>query len=147
MISLLYPMGPSLLVLSCMLTRPNCLHLGLRKAILSWLSVQTCRLTFEMVKGLEVGVLLVGSQLSVILCHKIFCANILNFWQPPEDANDKGKVGYINFKRVVWHEAFWHLLESIADHSATGFWVKCADHVNRHLFPVIMMLSADYEEQ
>jgi hypothetical protein len=67
--------------------------------------------------------------------------------QVDEDANEKGKTGFVNFKRVVWHKAFYKLLESISAHSKTGFWYECGDLITRHLFPFILILSADYEEQ
>jgi hypothetical protein len=38
-------------------------------------------------------------------------------------------------------------LESIHAVSETGFHLKCADGITRHFFPVILILSADYEEQ
>ena len=28
-----------------------------------------------------------------------------------------------------------------------GCWVRCGDKVERHLFPFVFILSADYEEQ
>ncbi|KAH7903322.1 hypothetical protein BJ138DRAFT_1020830, partial [Hygrophoropsis aurantiaca] len=54
---------------------------------------------------------------------------------------------YVNFKRVVWHKAFAKLLESISLLSKTGYAHKCYDKVLRYLFPLILILSADYEEQ
>ncbi|KAH7917227.1 hypothetical protein BV22DRAFT_974760, partial [Leucogyrophana mollusca] len=70
-------------------------------------------------------------------------------WLPvvPEDAIEDGKLTYTNFKRVVWHEAFHKLLESIIPLSKTGFPHTCYDDVVRWLFPLILILSADYEEQ
>ncbi|KAF8215222.1 hypothetical protein K438DRAFT_1562013, partial [Mycena galopus ATCC 62051] len=53
---------------------------------------------------------------------------------------------YINFKQVVWHKAFFKLLESIAAHSKTGIWTKCRDGIERQLFPLVLILVADYEE-
>jgi len=64
-----------------------------------------------------------------------------------EDEDKKGKSEYVNFKRVVWHESFRKLLESIVQYSKTGCWVQCGDQIPRHLFPIILILSADYEEQ
>ena len=64
-----------------------------------------------------------------------------------EEAEESRKKGYVNFKRVVWHESFYELLDSIHAHSKTGFHIKCADGIVRHLYPVILILSADYEEQ
>jgi len=70
-------------------------------------------------------------------------------WLPilVDDEEEKGKKDYIDFKRVVWHDSFRKLLETVREHSHLGFWVKCGDGITRHLFPMILILSADYEEQ
>jgi hypothetical protein len=74
--------------------------------------------------------------------------NILDdFCQVEEDPEESEKTAYINFKRVVWHEAFFLLLKTIISHSKTGYWIECADKVKHWLFPVILILSADFEEQ
>ena len=39
------------------------------------------------------------------------------------------------------------LLNSITTHSQTGCWVRCGDGVEHLLYPVVLILSADYEEQ
>jgi hypothetical protein len=67
--------------------------------------------------------------------------------QVPEDEAEKGKKGYVDFKRVVWHAGFRILLESVAEYSYTGCWNKCGDDILRSLFPAVIILSADYEEQ
>jgi hypothetical protein len=59
----------------------------------------------------------------------------------------KEKKNYIDFKCVVWHESFCKLLETVFEHSHTGFWVKCGNGITHHLFLMILILSADYEEQ
>jgi hypothetical protein len=64
-----------------------------------------------------------------------------------EDAAESGKAKYVNFKRVVWHDSFRKLLASISELSKIGFHIECADGVTRHVFPAILILSADYEEQ
>ena len=53
----------------------------------------------------------------------------------------------MNFKRVVWHDSFYELLDSIRIHSKSGYYIRCADGIVRHLYPAILILSADYEEQ
>ncbi|KAF8166643.1 hypothetical protein K438DRAFT_2065546 [Mycena galopus ATCC 62051] len=63
-----------------------------------------------------------------------------------DDTAESGKTGYVNFKHAVWHAAFFKLLESIAVQSKTGIWVKCGDGVERQLFPLVLILVADYEE-
>lgn len=69
-------------------------------------------------------------------------------FQIEEDPEFTGKTDYVNFKRVVWHNSFLKFLESIKQLSWNGFWKKCADReAPRHIFPLIFVLSADYEEQ
>ncbi|KIK98401.1 hypothetical protein PAXRUDRAFT_9570 [Paxillus rubicundulus Ve08.2h10] len=70
-------------------------------------------------------------------------------WLPivPEDAEEEGKLGYTNLKRVVWHESFVKLLEAVALYSQTGYAHTCYDQLMCWLFPLILILSADYEEQ
>ena len=48
---------------------------------------------------------------------------------------------------MVWHRAFYELLASIYKLSQTGRHVKCADGKECHVFPAILILSADFEEQ
>ena len=51
-------------------------------------------------------------------------------------------------KRVVWHEAFLEILKTLEEYSKTGwFFTGSADGIPLWLFPVILLLSADYEEQ
>ena len=64
-----------------------------------------------------------------------------------EDAAESKKPGYVNFKHVIWHKSWYELLASIHRLSKIGSCVKCADGVVRHIFPIILILSADYEEQ
>lgn len=63
---------------------------------------------------------------------------------PPEH---KDKSNWVNFKRVIWHESFHKLLETIQGISETGRWVNCGDGIARRIFPLILILAADYEEQ
>jgi hypothetical protein len=58
-----------------------------------------------------------------------------------------GDKSHADFRRAVWHSSFKVLLESISIHSRTGCWVRCGDGINRLLYPVILILAADYEEQ
>ncbi|KAK0435233.1 uncharacterized protein EV420DRAFT_1678556 [Desarmillaria tabescens] len=71
-------------------------------------------------------------------------------WLPivEEEEDHKGKPSWINFKRVVWHEAFWKILGSLAQYSHSGyaFQPPNSDKVII-LYPFILILSADYEEQ
>ncbi|KAF9470064.1 hypothetical protein BDN70DRAFT_770837, partial [Pholiota conissans] len=70
-------------------------------------------------------------------------------WLPivKEDSNETGKKDFVNLKRVVWHEGFKELFESIIQYAKTGIMKLCGDGIRRWLFPIILMLSADYEEQ
>ncbi|KAG2753584.1 hypothetical protein P692DRAFT_201705525 [Suillus brevipes Sb2] len=70
-------------------------------------------------------------------------------WLPiiEEEASEHGKPGFINFKRVVWHESFLKILLNLEQYSRTGYSYTCYDTIMRWLFPVILILSADYEEQ
>ncbi|KAI6142192.1 hypothetical protein BKA82DRAFT_4331531 [Pisolithus tinctorius] len=80
------------------------------------------------------------------------CANlpvhIHNGWLPivPKLASEERKTSYVNFKRVIWHEAFYKLLEKVAELSKVGYLHECYDNIRWWLFPVILILSADYEE-
>lgn len=67
--------------------------------------------------------------------------------QTKDDEGEKGKKGYVDFKRVVWHESFCILLSSIKELSKVGCWVECGDGIKRRLYPMVFILSADYEEQ
>lgn len=67
--------------------------------------------------------------------------------QVKEDASREGNLQFVDFKRIVWHESFEKLLDSIKEHSKTGFAVNCGDTMERLLFPFVVILSADYEEQ
>lgn len=64
-----------------------------------------------------------------------------------EDPSETGKKGFVNHKHAVWHSCFLKFLESVAMHSKTGYHHPCADGVTRWLFPLVLILSADYEEQ
>jgi Plavaka transposase len=66
--------------------------------------------------------------------------------QVEEMAKEKKKK-FIDFKQVVWHKSFLHILKSIQRLSRTGYYYKCFNKIIRLLFPSIFILSADYEEQ
>ena len=68
--------------------------------------------------------------------------------QVKEDPEKEGKLGYMNLKCAVWHEAFIKLLDEVIQHSKTGYaYTSPYDRIMCWLFPVILILSADYEEQ
>ncbi|KAI6095858.1 hypothetical protein F5141DRAFT_1191180 [Pisolithus sp. B1] len=64
-----------------------------------------------------------------------------------EDKEYSGKPQFANFKNAVWHESFKKILGTIEKESEMGCWVKCWDGLACHFFPVVLILSADYEEQ
>ncbi|KAG2118345.1 hypothetical protein BD769DRAFT_1629698 [Suillus cothurnatus] len=70
-------------------------------------------------------------------------------WLPivSEDSEHAGKSSFVNFKNAVWHESFSKLLESIIQISRTGYWFEYGDAIRHLLWPLILILSADYEEQ
>ncbi|KAK0473861.1 hypothetical protein IW261DRAFT_1423234 [Armillaria novae-zelandiae] len=71
-------------------------------------------------------------------------------WLPivEEDPKHKGKPSWINFKRVVWHESFRKIMESVVEYSYTGY-AFTLPHSGKTIviYPFIFILSADYEEQ
>ncbi|KAG0695762.1 hypothetical protein DFH29DRAFT_984879 [Suillus ampliporus] len=85
------------------------------------------------------------------------CANLLvGIWNGEgiggsrvvsEDASEEGKTGFTNLKRVIWHESFIKFLELVVQYSKTGYSYKCFDQILRWLFPILLILSANYEEQ
>ncbi|KAI0644335.1 hypothetical protein C8Q79DRAFT_913714 [Trametes meyenii] len=72
---------------------------------------------------------------------------VVGFLPIVEDEEEEGKKGFTTFKRIVWHKAFWILLEDVAKWAKVGYKFHCGDGVWRILFPMILMLVADYEEQ
>ncbi|KAJ7184441.1 hypothetical protein C8R46DRAFT_1064066 [Mycena filopes] len=63
-----------------------------------------------------------------------------------DDPQENGKPAFSNFKNVVWHTAFYKLLESLVHPSKVGEWTGCGDGKLRWLWPIILILAADYEE-
>ncbi|KAK0471910.1 hypothetical protein IW261DRAFT_1424717 [Armillaria novae-zelandiae] len=70
-------------------------------------------------------------------------------WLPivEEDPKHKGKLSWINFKQVVWHESFCKIMESVVEYSYTGY-AFTLPHSGKTIviYPFIFILSADYEE-
>ncbi|KAJ6552670.1 hypothetical protein DFH09DRAFT_1496806 [Mycena vulgaris] len=63
-----------------------------------------------------------------------------------DDPQENSKPAFSNFKNIVWHFAFYKLLESLAHASKVGDWTSCGDTILRGLWPRILILAADYEE-
>ncbi|KAG1726527.1 uncharacterized protein EDB91DRAFT_1239637 [Suillus paluster] len=70
-------------------------------------------------------------------------------WLPivKEDKKHSGKPAFINFKNAVWHTSFLKLLACLVPLLKLGSPVKCWDDIVRIFYPIILILSADYEEQ
>ncbi|KAI6046824.1 hypothetical protein EDC04DRAFT_2536133, partial [Pisolithus marmoratus] len=70
-------------------------------------------------------------------------------WLPivPEDSANDRKFSYTNLKRVVWHQVILKLLNTITHLSKASFAYKTHDGLMRTLYLIILILSADYEEQ
>ncbi|KDR65883.1 hypothetical protein GALMADRAFT_81379 [Galerina marginata CBS 339.88] len=66
---------------------------------------------------------------------------------PEELASETKKPGFINHKREIWHEAVSQIFKSIEAFTEFGTSLECADGVTRIIYPHILILSADYEEQ
>ncbi|KAF6751895.1 hypothetical protein DFP72DRAFT_991199 [Ephemerocybe angulata] len=64
-----------------------------------------------------------------------------------QSSNSWTDKDFADYKRVVWHGCLGKFLESIFHHGKEGCWVRCGDGIERWLFPLILILSADYEEQ
>ncbi|KAI6122153.1 hypothetical protein EDD16DRAFT_1518483 [Pisolithus croceorrhizus] len=83
-----------------------------------------------MAKALEVVMLLDGCQSYIV----------------KEDKEHSRKPQFMNFKNAVQHHSFKKLLETIEKESQIGCWVNCWDGIAHFFFPVVLILSADYEE-
>lgn len=67
--------------------------------------------------------------------------------QEKEDAAESGKKGYVDFKRVIWHTSVEEILRSVHQISKIGYTILCDDDVERLIYVIILILSADFEEQ
>ena len=63
---------------------------------------------------------------------------------PPEE--DQHRRDYIWYRREVYHRAWQAVLKPLVQPSKYGMAVRCADKVDRVLFPFIYIISADFEE-
>ncbi|KAG2034885.1 hypothetical protein BDR03DRAFT_869165, partial [Suillus americanus] len=67
--------------------------------------------------------------------------------QVPKDASKEGKLRCTTLKHVIWHESFIKLLVNLDQYSKTGYPYSCYDNILCWLFPIILILSGDHEEQ
>ncbi|KAF7798759.1 hypothetical protein EIP86_009984, partial [Pleurotus ostreatoroseus] len=70
-------------------------------------------------------------------------------WLPVivDDEMDKGKKKYVNMKQQVWHTSMRKILERVISLGKTGIMWRCGDGVERWIFPVVLLLTGDFEEQ
>ncbi|KAH9486000.1 hypothetical protein JR316_0000063 [Psilocybe cubensis] len=66
---------------------------------------------------------------------------------PDEDSAHTHKASYVDLKRLIWHKAVHKILQSIEAPATFGAAIKCGDGKIRNIFPHILSISADYEEQ
>lgn len=92
---------------------------------------------------------IVRINLKIIIYGSTLIVTLLNskIYQVQEDAGETGKKGFVNFKRIVWHESFYEILRSIEQYSQVGLSYTCADNILRWIYFIILIISADYEEQ
>lgn len=64
-----------------------------------------------------------------------------------ETSGQKGKTKFANLKRVVWHLAFKRILKRLCKIAVAGYYFKFPNGAIYRLFPFLLILSADYEEQ
>ncbi|KAG1761648.1 hypothetical protein EDD22DRAFT_847614 [Suillus occidentalis] len=63
-----------------------------------------------------------------------------------KNSGEDKKLSYMNLKYIIWHESFFKLLKSIILYVKTGFIHECYDCITHWLYPLVLLLSADYEE-
>ncbi|KAG1867364.1 hypothetical protein F4604DRAFT_1881653 [Suillus subluteus] len=70
-------------------------------------------------------------------------------WLPliKDDPKHRGTPRFANFRAAVWHMAFKKVLASIVPPSTSGRWANCWDNIARLFYMLVLILSADYEEQ
>ncbi|KAI6107526.1 hypothetical protein EDD17DRAFT_1776127 [Pisolithus thermaeus] len=108
---------------------------------------RTCLSSHAMVKGYPV-VVWCGNLPINIRNGECYGGGCVVGWLPivPESAKEEGKTRYTNYKCIIWHEAFHFILDKLAKLSKIGYKYECYDRITRWLFPLILILSADYEE-
>ncbi|TFK16686.1 hypothetical protein FA15DRAFT_606592, partial [Coprinopsis marcescibilis] len=70
-------------------------------------------------------------------------------WLPILEESEayRGKSSFVDFKRKIWHESMKVIFKSISTPSHFGHALKCGDGEIRRLFPNVIIVSSDYEEQ
>ncbi|RPD68252.1 hypothetical protein L226DRAFT_527358 [Lentinus tigrinus ALCF2SS1-7] len=108
---------------------------------------KTCLLSFGSHKGYPIVAQLANLPSEIHDGEGYGGGQVVGFLPVVEDEDEEGKLGYTNLKRVVWHKAFWVLLKELAKVYSIGQKTQCGDNIEHVLYPVILILSADYEEQ
>lgn len=67
--------------------------------------------------------------------------------QIPEEASEKGKKAWANFKREVWHEVMSVISKPLQPLTKFGLAVVCGDMALRRFRLFLNILAGDYEEQ
>ncbi|KAK7049204.1 hypothetical protein VNI00_005805 [Paramarasmius palmivorus] len=70
-------------------------------------------------------------------------------WHPviEEESKHSKKTSFVDFKAIVWHQSALKMFESVEIFCEVGCVMDCGDGVRRLLYPILLILSADYEEQ
>ena len=54
---------------------------------------------------------------------------------------------WVDLKRKVWHKSFHEIVQSIENAANFGTILMCGDGLERQIFPRVLIISADFEEQ
>lgn len=73
------------------------------------------------------------------------CCRLTEAHQVPEDSDKSGKTPFVDFKRVVWHSSVHKILEPFL--KLVGLPYIDVYGILRLLFPIILIIAADFEEQ
>lgn len=66
--------------------------------------------------------------------------------QVEDDPNEKDKPSWVDFKNAVWHESTKTVLKTMVAHVKAGCSHIGGDKLLRELYPILLMISCDYEE-
>ncbi|KAG2043250.1 hypothetical protein BDR03DRAFT_1005327 [Suillus americanus] len=102
-------------------------------------------LSFGCVKGYPVVARC--ANLPIVICNGEGLGGGRVVGQVKEDKQHSGKPAFVNFKNAVWHTSFLKILGCLGPLSRFGSAIKCWDGVIRAFYPIVLILSADYEEQ
>ncbi|ESK82060.1 hypothetical protein Moror_13415 [Moniliophthora roreri MCA 2997] len=64
-----------------------------------------------------------------------------------QESKHSGKTSFVDFKVIVWHQSAIKMFESIRIYCKVECILDCSDRICRLLYPILLALSADYEEQ